>query len=89
VGRHVIAEVVALAIAISSLPGRAPSMRCTITIRPPSLRMAITTSHLLRTASASAAAISFLASSSVIAGFIRMSSSPLLSCPTCLVDEGA
>jgi hypothetical protein len=44
---------------------------------PASLRMAITTSHLLRAASASAAAISLLASSSVIAGFIRMAC-PLL-----------
>src|SRR5262245_50918527 len=58
--------------AISSLPGRAPSIRCSATIRPPSLRMAITTSHLLRAASASAAAIIFLASSSVITGFILM-----------------
>jgi hypothetical protein len=84
VGRQVIAEVVALAMAIWSLPGRAPSMRCTATIRPPSLRMAITTSHLLRAASASAAAIIVLASASVIAGFIRISSPP-----ACLVFAGA
>src|SRR5215470_2047686 len=72
------AEVLALASAISSLPGRAPSIRCTATMRPPSLRMAITTSHLLRVASASAAAISFLASSSVSAGFIRIRVFPLV-----------
>src|SRR5262245_33764515 len=60
--------------AIWSLPGRAPSMRCTATMRPPSLRMAITTSQLLRAASASAAASIVLASSSVIAGLVRMSS---------------
>src|SRR5262245_46745477 len=48
-------------------------------MRPPSLRMAITTSHLLRVASASAAAISFLASSSVSAGFIRIRLFPLVS----------
>src|SRR5262249_50371980 len=47
-------------------------------MRPPSLRMAITTSHLLRVASASAAAISFLASSSVSAGFIRIRVFPLV-----------